>query len=158
MAVLALSFCGTRLGAQENTGVWLASKAEQKFSREVPVAMTVTGQDHVRWDPEVFGKEGLKTQDGTDLAPPFPITIPVVIHYPKKAVRQGWEGQVVVAAEVLPDGSVGRMALARSSGHDVLDQAAQEAVKTWKFTTESENNDAVPQYVDIPVTFKLQDP
>ena len=63
----------------------------------------------------------------------------------------------MVAAEILPGGTVGRMALAKSSGHEVLDQAAQEAIKTWKFSSESGKTEAVPQYVDIPVLFKLKD-
>jgi len=82
--------------------------------------------------------------------------MPKAIVYPRQAVRRGWEGQSVVAVEVLPDGSVGRTSLAKSSGHEVLDQAAQEAVRSWKFGTESEKEKAIPQYVDIPVTFKLR--
>jgi protein TonB len=62
----------------------------------------------------------------------------------------------VIAAEVLPDGSVGRTALAKSSGHEVLDQAAEEAIQSWRFANETEKDEPVPQYVDIPVTFKLQ--
>jgi len=88
---------------------------------------------------------------------PFPVLTPKAIVYPRKAIRKGWEGQTVVAAEILPDGSVGRTALAKTSGHEVLDQAAREAIKDWKFGTESEQHEAVPQYVDIPVTFKLKD-
>mgnify|MGYP003833981713 FL=1 len=73
------------------------------------------------------------------------------------AVKKKWEGQTIVAAEVLPDGLVGRTALAKSSGHEILDAAAEDAIKTWKFEYPFENNaGAPPQYVDIPVTFKLQ--
>ena len=95
-------------------------------------------------------------QVGEESRPPFPVLTPKAVVYPKKAIRKGWEGQTVVAAEVLPDGSVGRTALTKTSGHEVLDQAAQEAIQSWKFGSESEKNKAVPQYVDIPVTFKLQ--
>jgi protein TonB len=89
--------------------------------------------------------------------PPFPILMPKVVTYPQKAIRKGWEGQTVVAAEILPGGTVGRLALAKSSGHEVLDQAAQEAIKTWKFSAESGKTETVSQYVDIPVMFKLKD-
>jgi protein TonB len=83
--------------------------------------------------------------------------MPEKILYPRKAIQKGWEGQTIVAAEVLADGSVGRTALAKSSGHDILDDAAQEAIKTWKFAFESEKDEVVPQHVDIPVNFKLKD-
>ncbi|MBI4711433.1 MAG: energy transducer TonB, partial [Candidatus Omnitrophica bacterium] len=83
---------------------------------------------------------------------PFPVLMPKAIVYPRKAIRKGLEGQAVVATEVLADGSVGRTALAKSSGHEILDHAAQDAVRTWKFAFESNQCDAVPQYVDIPVT------
>ena len=89
--------------------------------------------------------------------PPFPVLMPKAVIYPRKAVRKGWEGQTVVAAEILPDGSVGRMVLAKTSGHEMLDHAAQEAIKTWKFSAESGKAEAVPQYVDIPVLFKIED-
>ena len=156
--ILVLCLFAVRLEAQETVSVgWPSRETKQEVSHSVPVGMTANDPNSVRLASSVVPKNGLKDQNNMDTRPPFPVSIPVKIDYPRKAIRRGWEGQTVVAAEILPDGSVGRTALAKSSGHEVLDSAANDAIKTWKFGTESEKEDTVPQYVDIPVTFKLED-
>jgi TonB family protein len=57
--------------------------------------------------------------------------------YPEEARQQGWEGTVTLHLELRADGTVGDVQVARSSGHEVLDTAAQETAKTWKHTTVS---------------------
>jgi len=52
--------------------------------------------------------------------------------YPEVARQQGWEGTVTLHLELRPDGTVGDVQVARSSGHELLDTAAQETAKTWK--------------------------
>jgi TonB family protein len=54
--------------------------------------------------------------------------------YPEEARQQGWEGTVTLHLELRADGTVGDVQVARSSGHEVLDTAAQETAKTWKHT------------------------
>lgn len=49
--------------------------------------------------------------------------------YPRKARRNGWEGIVVVKLHLEPTGAIERVELAQSSGFDVLDQAALQAVQ-----------------------------
>lgn len=49
--------------------------------------------------------------------------------YPKLARRRGFEGQPVVAFVLNKDGSLGHLALEKTSGHKTLDQAALKAVK-----------------------------
>jgi TonB family protein len=99
----------------------------------------------------------LHPKSQVEAIPPFPVLMPKTIVYPRKAVRKGWEGQAVVAAEVLADGSVGQTAVARSSGYGILDEAARDSIKTWKFGHANENkNEILPQFVDIPVMFRLQ--
>ena len=133
------TFCPATL-AQEAVGQgWGAAEPSRRPSNAI--SLPATGRN------EIEAKS----------LPPFPVLMPEAIIYPRKAVQRKWEGQTIVAAEVLPDGSVGRTALSRSSGHEVLDQAAREAIQSWKFEAESEKDEDVPQYVDIPVTFKLQD-
>ena len=53
--------------------------------------------------------------------------------YPEIARVRGYEGIVLVFAEILPDGRVGNMKIRKSSGYAILDQSAIEAVKPWKF-------------------------
>ncbi len=53
--------------------------------------------------------------------------------YPWLARRRGWQGVVAIFVHVDSGGGVTAAAVARSSGHDVLDQAALEAVRGWRF-------------------------
>jgi protein TonB len=52
------------------------------------------------------------------------------IAYPAVARRMGWEGRVVVAFLILPDGTVRNVRVVRGSGFAVLDRNAVEAVRT----------------------------
>ncbi len=53
--------------------------------------------------------------------------------YPWLARRRGWQGVVAIFVHVDSAGAVTAAAVARSSGHEVLDQAALEAVRGWRF-------------------------
>ncbi len=145
LVLLTVCVCLPGLYAQEAANpVMPSSEVKREISRGVSLR-----------DRQAFNASPLKSPSQEAL--PFPVLMPKAIVYPRKAVRRGWEGQAVVAAEVLPDGSVGRTALTKTSGHEVLDKAAEEAIRSWKFETDSEKGKSVPQFVDIPVTFKLQE-
>lgn len=75
--------------------------------------------------------------------------------YPAKARRRGYRGVTVLSAEILEDGSVGELKVTTSSGHEILDDAALRAVKTWTFEPARENGVPVSWWVDIPVRFEL---
>ena len=51
------------------------------------------------------------------------------IAYPATARRMGWEGKVVVAFQILPDGSVRDVRVVQGSGHAALDRGAIDAVR-----------------------------
>ena len=51
------------------------------------------------------------------------------IAYPATARRMGWEGKVVVAFLLLPDGSVRDVRVVQGSGHAALDRGAIDAVR-----------------------------
>ena len=155
-----LIVCGflPSLYAQEMAGQgWGAPSPRQQRSTS---AIFVTGREgdygSSRLSPKGEISAPVRHPIQDESSPPFPVLMPKIIAYPRKAVRKGWEGQVVVAAEILPDGSVGRTELAKTSGHEVLDCAALNAIKTWKFSEASLEEDVIPQYVDIPVMFKIQ--
>jgi protein TonB len=85
---------------------------------------------------------------------------PVVIRntppiYPETARRAGWEGRVTVRVEVSADGLPMSVALQKSSGYGVLDQAALRAVKTWRFQPRTIGGVAMAGTVDVPVNFTL---
>lgn len=52
------------------------------------------------------------------------------IAYPAAARRMGWEGKVVVAFHLLPDGSVRDVRVVQGSGYVALDRGAIDAVRT----------------------------
>lgn len=76
--------------------------------------------------------------------------------YPLSARRRGMEGRVLVRAEIQEDGSCSKVELKRSSGTDLLDQAALEAVKKWRFVPARKGTQAISAWVDVPITFKLE--
>ena len=85
---------------------------------------------------------------------------PVVIRntppiYPETARRAGWEGRVTVRVEVSADGSPISVALEKSSGYGVLDQAALRAVKSWRFQPRTMGGVTMAGTVDVPVNFTL---
>ena len=85
---------------------------------------------------------------------------PVVIRntppiYPETARRAGWEGRVTVRVEVSADGAPISVALEKSSGYGVLDQAALRAVKGWRFQPRTIGGVAMAGMVDVPVNFTL---
>lgn len=53
--------------------------------------------------------------------------------YPDRAARNGWEGIVVCRVTVGVDGKVVRVTVEESSGHKLLDDAAVDALETWRF-------------------------
>lgn len=76
--------------------------------------------------------------------------------YPLSARRRGIEGTVLVRAEVAAGGECQRVELKKSSGADALDQAALEAVKKWRFVPAKRGSQAVVAWVEVPITFKLE--
>lgn len=75
--------------------------------------------------------------------------------YPMEALRAHREGQVVLSVTVTPDGDVTAVSVGRSSGDPSLDDAAEEAVRNWRFAAA----DRAPRYTsDLPIRFELTDP
>ncbi|AGY56809.1 energy transducer TonB [Gloeobacter kilaueensis] len=75
--------------------------------------------------------------------------------YPEIALQNNWEGKVIVKAYINADGSVGEVRVARSSGHDELDEAALEAVRRTRFEPAHRSEEAVATWVRVPITFSL---
>jgi TonB family protein len=73
--------------------------------------------------------------------------------YPPRARRRGLEGEVLIRARVHPDGECGELVLQQSSGHALLDQAAMEAVRMWRFRPARRGDERVARWVEIPVRF-----
>lgn len=75
--------------------------------------------------------------------------------YPMAARRRGIEGTVLVRAEIAEGGECRKTELKKGSGNDLLDQAALEAVRKWRFVPARRGGQAVVAWVEVPITFKL---
>ncbi|MCX8099735.1 MAG: TonB family protein [Geminicoccaceae bacterium] len=78
--------------------------------------------------------------------------------YPTAARRRGIEGTVTLDVLVSAEGLPERVAIARSSGSGLLDEAALEAVRRWRFRPARRGTEAVEGRVTVPVTFRLIEP
>jgi protein TonB len=75
--------------------------------------------------------------------------------YPGTARQRGYEGDVLIAAEIRADGRIGTVRVKRSSGYASLDDSALEAVRAWRFEPARRMGAAVDAWVEIPIRFKL---
>jgi periplasmic protein TonB len=75
--------------------------------------------------------------------------------YPSVARSRGWEGKVILRVRVSADGDSEGVTVVQSSGHDVLDEAAVNAVEGWRFTPAKRGDTAVASTVNVPINFKL---
>lgn len=76
--------------------------------------------------------------------------------YPASARRRGLEGNVLLEVLVSGAGDASSVKIARSSGVDVLDKAAQEAVEKWKFVPGRRGGEIMEARVMVPVEFRLE--
>lgn len=76
--------------------------------------------------------------------------------YPRQARRRGIEGDVLLAVTIGADGASGEIAIERSSGHDVLDDAAVAAVRSWRFEPATVAGKPVAGRLLVPIAFRLE--
>lgn len=77
--------------------------------------------------------------------------------YPYAARRMGLQGKVVLNVEVLAEGLCGEANVHQSSGHEMLDKAALQTVKTWKFVPARHAGRAITKWFKVPIQFTLKD-
>jgi len=75
--------------------------------------------------------------------------------YPPSARKMGMEGLVMLKVLVGRGGNVLELEVAKSSGFELLDKAAKEAVKKWRFVSARRGDSAVDEWVQVPVAFRL---
>ena len=101
--------------------------------------------------------------EGVDSSRSYPITLARPRYdrnpkppYPRIARRRGYEGVVVLKAEILPNGRVGELRIRRSSGHYILDKSALRTVKKWKFIPAKRGEEPIRIWAEIPIKFTLE--
>jgi len=77
--------------------------------------------------------------------------------YPMVARRMGYNGKVILNVEVLAEGKAGQVLLHQSSGYAILDDAALQTVKTWKFSPAKRFGQPATQWFLVPIRFSLED-
>ena len=75
--------------------------------------------------------------------------------YPRIAKSRGWQGRVLLRVQVTAAGRSASVQVQQSSGHEILDEAAVEAVKNWTFIPAKRGTTPVASSVTVPIQFKL---
>ncbi|MBE9546403.1 MAG: energy transducer TonB [Proteobacteria bacterium] len=101
------------------------------------------------------GKESLETAKVTLAVPRYDENVPPI--YPAIARKRGYEGVVLLSAEILIDGRVGELKIKKSSGYNILDRSALKAVKKWKFEPAKRMGYPITMWVEVPVKYVLRD-
>jgi TonB family protein len=97
-----------------------------------------------------------------DIAHPPVLTVqPALIEhplpeYPAMARQLHQEGRAFVQVLLDRDGSVMQTRLAKSSGYELLDQAAQDGARKFRFSPAMQGERSVRVWVSIPVDFRLE--
>jgi len=77
--------------------------------------------------------------------------------YPALSRRLREQGRVLLDLLILPDGTVGEIAVQRSSGFGRLDQAALDAVRRWQYVPARRGDRAIAMRYVQPVVFALEE-
>ena len=77
-------------------------------------------------------------------------------NYPRRALRRGIEGVVMVRVDVGPDGVPTSVGISRSSSSRELDRAAIEAVERWRFRPAMADGRPTVGTVVVPIDFNAQ--
>lgn len=75
--------------------------------------------------------------------------------YPPAALRNGWEGTVLLRVRVSSAGHAESVDIAESSGKRLLDEQAVRTVKQWTFTPAKRGNTPIDGWATVPIEFKL---
>jgi protein TonB len=119
----------------------------------IPVPVTVTAPTPIAAPPMPVAPAVVNTEPDYKadyLNNPHPA-------YPMVARRMGYHGKVILNVEVLAEGKAGQVMVRTSSGYDILDNAALQTVKGWKFIPARRSGQPVTQWFLVPIKFSLED-
>ncbi len=139
----------TAISAAKNIS---AQSSSAKEDRGNPAAGTASSNN---FSDATSSQEAGQSSGFVSASPLYRENAPPV--YPAIAKLRGYEGLVLVNAEILPDGRVGNTAISKSSGYTILDQSAIEAVKLWKFEPAKKAGKPFTIRVKLPIKFVLHD-
>lgn len=140
-----------------------AAPATRPMTPIVPVAATTTGLTSATASPSPSGPVE-PTRAAARPVNALPITPPSAESsalnnrppgYPAMSRRLGEQGQVLLAVWVERDGRVGQIRLHRSSGYPLLDQAALDAVRHWRYQPATRGEETLATWFVQQVDFVL---
>jgi protein TonB len=76
---------------------------------------------------------------------------------PREARLHRWQGTVLLAVTVSPEGVPSLVEVVRSSGHALLDRSAIEAMWQWRFDPARRGGVPVEERIAVPITFRIVD-
>lgn len=76
--------------------------------------------------------------------------------YPSTSRQSGEQGRVLMRALIDAEGRVERIELRKTSGYNLLDQAALDTVKNWRFVPAYRGKQPVSAWIVIPISFTLE--
>ncbi len=85
--------------------------------------------------------------------PRFPFTEP---EYPVSEIRQGHEGTVLLALQILPNGRVGAVHIDQSSGYVKLDESAERQARRWRMKPGTSDGATMAMWKRVPIKFQLK--
>ena len=75
--------------------------------------------------------------------------------YPVEAARRAQQGSVLLLIHVSPDGLTQSVDIEKSSGFELLDRSARDAVQSWHFLPAVKDGQPVPFDMPLRVLFHL---
>lgn len=139
----------------------VAQQVTPKTTPQVaPVSQPISGVS----EPEPAAFETIPDATGAvaEPAPPQPAIRAAVAYadvsapaYPAIARTRGLEGETLLRVLVGTEGQVIKVQLQRGSGHSILDRAALQAVRGWRFHPAMVDGIAREAWIQVPISFRL---
>jgi len=141
--------------AQQPETVSQTAVSERPMAKQAVTAPQTVSAPQTGTDDSL--KAGQTTPNGSIAGPVFNADY---LHNPKPpypliARRLKLEGTVIVRVLVSSAGKAEIVRLETSSGSNVLDQAALNAVQGWSFVPAQQGGQPVSAWVDVPIRFRL---
>jgi periplasmic protein TonB len=164
----------------DNAGPFQATPAAYRAAGEIAPPVSASESSSPAFAQEDMGQQLSRTGDaggtdvrgasgpasassgGTDRKPrrlsPPRILSRVEPQYPEKARRDGVEGTVGIKVEIMTNGLAGRVWVESSSGSELLDQAALQAVREFRFVPARDEASGSPvvSVTFLPIAFQLR--
>ena len=153
---LLVLFSGSLIEAKEEAispGLATPRLSTAQGNSDIPFSFLVSPG---KWSQAESGPIFTSGMHRADFTLPSLKETPAPIPYPRWAVREGWQGNFVVAIEVLTNGKVGRWKIMESTGYSLLDEVALKTIQGWNFHPATEKGKTVVSCIQIPVHFALK--